>query len=253
MPYRIGRPGALGAPCSTISRRWSSAAHHVVGVDAADALDGAARHRLAIGHDGERLHRRRGQPDRVRADVAGDEARRSRAPSPARPGRREDQAGCRGRGAPPRGRRGGRRPSRGPSRRAPRSRAATAAARRRTGAPRGRPRSGRRPVAPRASVPASDGLAPDRDVVGHANDSRSRRSGTSAATVAASSVARGDDRTPRLVLLDDDLAPLHELQHGQERDRDDDPVAHAAQQVLEHDRRARAERRADDRRPLGRG
>ena len=37
----------------------------------------------------------------------------------------------------------------------------------------------------------------------------------------------GDDRAPRLGLLDDDLAPLHELEHGQERDGDDDPVADA--------------------------
>ena len=47
--------------------------------------------------------------------------------------------------------------------------------------------------------------------------------------------APGHDRAPRLGLLDDDLAALHELEHREERDRDDDPVMDALEQVLEHD------------------
>ena len=63
----------------------------------------------------------------------------------------------------------------------------------------------------------------------------------------------GDDRAPRLRLLDHDLAALHQLQHREERDRHDDPVAHAAEQVLEHDHAApRASAAPDDRRALRR-
>ncbi len=61
------------------------------------------------------------------------------------------------------------------------------------------------------------------------------------------------DRAPRLGLLDDDLAPLHQLEHRQERDRDDDPVAGAAHKLLEHDERCIEEGGADDRRTLGEG
>ena len=49
------------------------AAHDVSGVHAADALDGAARDRLAVGHDGQRLERGRREPHGVRTEVAGDE------------------------------------------------------------------------------------------------------------------------------------------------------------------------------------
>ena len=92
--------------------------------------------------------------------------------------------------------------------------------------------------------PTASGVA---RVVGHANDSRRLVERASSSIAPAPDRPRraprrswpGDDRAPRLGLLDDDLAPLHQLEHRQERDGDDDPVADARQQVLEDDRRAR--------------
>src|SRR3970040_742856 len=52
------------------------AAHDVIGVHAADALDDAARDRLAVGHDGQRLACRRRQLHALRATVASDERAR---------------------------------------------------------------------------------------------------------------------------------------------------------------------------------
>ena len=129
--------------------------HRVVGIDAADPLDGRLRHGLAVGHDRQRLERRRREPDGVGADVAGDERAAFRRRSRARPGRRRSAAGCRGRGARPRGRRAGRRRSPGPCRRGRRSRAGSVASRRRTGGPRGRPRSARSAAGARASAGGS--------------------------------------------------------------------------------------------------
>src|SRR3990172_4477643 len=49
------------------------AAQHVVGVDATDALDDGARHRLAVGDDGQRLECGRRKSAAVRAHVARDQ------------------------------------------------------------------------------------------------------------------------------------------------------------------------------------
>ena len=76
VPYRIGRPGVSARPCSATRRRCSRLRSDVVRVDAADALDHAARHRLAVGDDGQRLERGRRQPNAVGADVAGDQRAR---------------------------------------------------------------------------------------------------------------------------------------------------------------------------------
>ena len=94
------------------------AAHHVVGVDAADALDDAARDRLAIGDDRQRLERRGRQADALGADVSRDQ----------RPGlgrgreldllARRRPAGRRDRAAPPPGRPAARRRRPGRCRRA---------------------------------------------------------------------------------------------------------------------------------------
>ena len=80
-----------------------------------------------------------------------------------------------------------------------------------------------------------------RPLLDHANDSRrlverrvvgrGRRRPRSSAVVARATIGPHGSSW-----LDDDLAPLHQLEHREERDRDDDPVADAAQQVLEHDR-----------------
>ena len=48
-------------------------AHDVTGIHAADALDDAAGHRLAIGDDGKRLQGGRREAHRIRPQVAGDE------------------------------------------------------------------------------------------------------------------------------------------------------------------------------------
>ena len=144
MPYRNGRPGVSARPSSTIEPAMQQRADRVVGVDAADPLDGGLRDRLAIGDDRERLERRPATGGRVGARRSARRARRPRARSRARRGRRRAasrmpraaqrdlevaEAGVDGRAVR--------------RRRARRSRAATAAARRRTGAPRGRPRSAR--------------------------------------------------------------------------------------------------------------
>ena len=68
---------------------------------------------------------------------------------------------------------------------------------------------------------------------------------------AAGSDASHGDGSPRLRLLDDQLAALDQLQHGEERDRDDDPVPDTLEQVLEHHRGCDAQRIADDPRPVG--
>ena len=60
-----------------------------------------------------------------------------------------------------------------------------------------------------------------------------------------------DDGPPRRVLLDRHLAPLHELEHREERDRHDDPVAHAGEKLLEDDRAGLGDRRPDEGGPLG--
>ena len=54
------------------------AAHHVVRVDAADALDDAPRDRLAVGDDGQRLERGRRELEPLGAGVAGDDRARLR-------------------------------------------------------------------------------------------------------------------------------------------------------------------------------
>ena len=225
----------------------------VVGIDAPDPFDRRLRDGLPVGHDREGLERRRRQPHGVGPDVARDER------AALGRGRELDAvavdraAGCRATAATPRGRRGGRRRSPGPSRQAPRSRAATAAARRRTAAPRGRPRSARSAAARLLGGIVVIGPAVHRGCVlsvrasssRHANDSSDSSSGPSAGVRRDARGApflggrrAGHDRAPRLGLLDDDLAPLHQLEHGQERDRDDDAIADAAQQVLEdHGRR----------------
>ena len=73
VPYRNGRPGRVGAAQLDDEAAMQQRADGVVGVDAADALDGRLRDGLAVGDDGQGLEAGRRQPDRVRADVAGDE------------------------------------------------------------------------------------------------------------------------------------------------------------------------------------
>ena len=73
MPYRNGRPGALGAAELDDEPAMEQRPERVVRVDAADPLDRRLRDRLAVGDDRERLERGRRQADRVGADVAGDQ------------------------------------------------------------------------------------------------------------------------------------------------------------------------------------
>ena len=238
-----GGPGSSDRPSSTISRRCSRRADRVVGVDAADALDGGLRDRLAVGDDRERLERRRREADGVGADVARDQR------AGLGRGRELDAvavdaaAGCPGRASDT-----SRSPSRAStvSRSVPasaRSRGATADARRRTAGPRARPRSARSAAAPRASL-----------VLGRR---RARRAGCAGprSSALASARPRSRERLQRLVerrvrgvlghagrgpllgrrrrgptigphgsaCVDDDLASLHELEHREERDRDRRP------------------------------
>ena len=209
-------------------------ADRVVGVDAADPLDGRLRDRLAVGDDRERLERGRREADRVHADVAGDQR------AGVRRGDELDAVAATGR-AGSRGRRGA--TSRSPSR------ASTVA--------RSTPASGR-DLAP-GERPLGDeqerlelGLGelarrPGRiDVevgLGRVSPARrlARRSRERLQALVERRVRRRRDaaRAPRVVAratigphgsscVDDDLAPLHQLEHREERDRDDDPVADAA-------------------------
>ena len=242
----------------------------VVRVDAADPLDRRLRHRLAVGHDRQRLERRGRQPDRLGPDVPGDEGAaigRGRELDPVAVDQQPDAAvterhlevaepGVDGR------------PVRAGERRdlAPRQRLLgdeQQGLERGLGQlDRGRRRGrtvGRRDVLGQR-VALDLGHGGDRlDRVAHANDSSDSSIGASAAIAATPAAARssgvvdpGHDRAPRLGLLDDDLAPLHQLEHRQERDRDDDPVAHAVEQVLEDDRWARRAGRPGSDRPARR-
>ena len=96
----------------------------VVRVDPADALDGGLRDGLAVGHDGERLERRRRKTARPRPDVAPDEAARLGSRGQLDPVARVHQPDPPTLRGSPRGRRGARRPSPGRRRRSRRSRAA---------------------------------------------------------------------------------------------------------------------------------
>src|SRR5207247_1934874 len=58
------------------------------------------------------------------------------------------------------------------------------------------------------------------------------------------------DLAPRLRLLNGDLPPLDQLEHGQERDRGDDAIPDATQQVLQDDDRRRPKGLADECRAL---
>jgi hypothetical protein len=51
--------GRVGAALLDDQTPMQQAAHDVVRIDAANALDEGARHRLAVGHDGQRFERRR--------------------------------------------------------------------------------------------------------------------------------------------------------------------------------------------------
>ena len=243
-------------------------AHRVVGVDAADALDGGLGDRLPIRDDRERLERRRREADRVRADVARDQGARLGGGRELDAVAVEHEPDAPLAAATPRGRRGGRPRSPGPCRRARRSRVATAAARRRTGAPRGRPRSARSAGVPRATPRPPSGRArravrrPRRRRPASAPRSRERLQGLVDGRLVGVRVESGrrpllgrrgarDDRPPRHLLRHDDLASLHELEHREERDRDDDAVADAGEQVLQHERRRVAQGRADDLGTLG--
>ena len=210
-------PGASERPSSTISRRWSSVADRVVGVDAADPLDAPLGHGLAVGDDRQRLERRRRQPDRVGADVARDQRAGLGRGRELDAVAGDDAAGSRGRASDT-----SRSPSRAstvarstPGERA-RSRAATAAARRRTAAPRARPRSARSAVGAASSGavgPPRRARRPVRDLGSRASSSvtrttpgsrrAARRRRPSATPPRARSSARrrpGHDRAPRLGL-----------------------------------------------------
>ena len=69
----MGRPRRVRPPELADESAVQEAAHDMARVDAADALDRPARHRLAVGDDGQRLQRRRREPHGVRAEVSGDE------------------------------------------------------------------------------------------------------------------------------------------------------------------------------------
>ena len=246
VPYRNGRPGALDRPSSTTKPPVKQRPDRVVRVDAADALDRRLRHGLAVGDDRQRLERCRRQPDRVGADVARDERAafgrgRELDPvavdqqpdaavpqrhlevaepgvdgRPVRAGERRDLAARQrllgdeqeglegGLGQLDRGRAAGRTVGAAPS--VLGRRVALDVDGRRSA----RPRSLMRTTPAISSIGASAAMA-----------------STPAAARSSGVVVAGDDRTPRLGLLDDDLASLHELEHRQERDRDDDPVADA--------------------------
>ena len=236
----------------------------VVGIDAADALDRGLRDRLAIGDDGQRLERRRGQPDGVRADIAGDEGAALGGGGELDPVAVDEQAdaalaernlevaqpGVDGR--PVRAGEG--------CDLAPRQRLLGDEQERLEG---GLGQLDRGGAAPRLAASAAlgaagvstrlggvrlDGVA-SRERLQRSRRAARRRPSTPAAARSCGRRRAGDDRAPRRRLLDDDLASLHELEHGQERDRDDDPVADPVEQVLEHDRRGVAQGRPDDRRP----
>ena len=238
----------------------------VVRVDAPDPLDRRLRDGLAVGDDRQRLERRRRQADGIGADVAGDEraalGRRGQLdpvavdeqadPAVAERDLQVAEPGVHGR--PVHAGQGGDL--------APSERPLGDEQERLQGGlgqlDRGRLGGARRPRAP---APASRRSRLGRDgqpFVGHANDSSDSSSGPSTGSGRSAGGRAllggrraGHDRAPRLALLDHDLAALHQLEHGQEGDRDDDPIADAAQQVLEHDDGRLAERGADDRRPLG--
>ena len=226
------------------------AAHGVVRIDAADALHGRARDRLAVGHDRERLEAGRREADRVGADVAGDERtglRRGRQLDPIPHREQPDAHGSAGR---PRGPRAARPPSRHRRRRSPRSRVATAASRRRTGAPRAPPRSARpgagRSFDVRARSAARRGSTRSRAIDPRSCErlqrsrraARPRRPRPRRPRRAPRRSCAGGDRPERLGLLDDDLAPLHQLEHREEGHGDHDTIMDAREQVLEHDRGA---------------
>ena len=242
VPYRNGRPARLGATELDDQPAMEQRPDRVVGVDAADALDGGLRDRLAVGDDRERLEgRRRERGSRPRRRSAR-RARRPREPSRARPGRRRRRAGCRGRAsddleiAEPRvdglavdaGERcdlaAGQRPLRDEQERL--ERGLGQLDRRRSAVGRGG----------RSRLERVGAVHPRRSAVRALRRSRERlqrfverasRSASRRPRPAHRGRRAGHDRPPRLRLLDDDLAPLHQLQHREERDRDDDPVADA--------------------------
>ena len=261
VPYRNGRPGRVRAAELDDQPAMEQGPDRVVRIDAADPLDRRLRDRLAVGDDRQRLERRRRQADRVGADVAGDQRAALGRGRELDPVAVDQQADAAARGATT---------SRSPSRASTVARSVPASAaisRRDSG------RSATNRSASRAASVSSIGAGASRRgsvaagrSVGSASRGSTRRcraasgsvgrscerlqrlvdrrvgrrsASTPAAARSSAVVDAGDDRAPRLGLLDDDLAPLHELEHRQERDRDDDPVADAAEQVLEHDASAR--------------
>ena len=214
----------------------------------------AARHRLAIGDDRERLEARRRQADRVRTDVAGDERaglRRGRELDAVAIDEQADAA--RRRATTSRSPRRGSTVSRSTpasaaiSRRlSGRSATNSSASRAVSVSSSGGGSSGRRWDDARRGHPARErGSRRPRQVVRRDRLPRSRSSvmrrtpGSRRGALVAGRRARGPghDRTPRLGLLDHDLAPLHQLEHREERDRDDDTVTHATEEVLQDDSR----------------
>ena len=235
-------------------------ADRVVRVDAADPLDRRLRHRLAVGDDRERLERRRRRRT-ASAPTYRATARRPPARSPARPGPPDHESRM------PRPRR---ETSRSPSRSSTVARstpAIDAISRRDSGrsatnsSASSWPRSARRAPRRRRLGPSASSAARvdrgrrrrSRERLQRFVDRRPRRQPDTGARAPRPS-SPGDDRAPRLVLLDDDLAPLHQLEHRQERDRDHDPIADALRAGPGARSSARSRSAcADDRRALGRG
>ena len=197
-----------------------------------------SRDRLAVRDDGERLERGGREPDGVGADVASDERAALRRRWPARRGRRradEPDASV--------GERDLEVAQAGIDRRRGPCRPASAISRRESG------RSATNRSASRAvSVSSIGGDGPSARST--ANDSSVSSSGSSSSgsgpTPAAARLAhrrasaRGRRSGPTGTACSTTISRRFiELEHGQERDGDDDAIADPAEQVLEDDRRAR--------------
>src|SRR6266540_650502 len=132
--------------------------------------------------------------------------------------------------------------SRSPSRASTTSRSTPASV------PISRRESGRSATNRRASSPASDS-SPGVDAASPGCPAQSPGAARSSVGIRSSGgiIERppDHDRAPRLRLLRNDLAPLHQLEHRQEGDRNQDPIPKARQQVLK-DKLIRAGQRRPD-------
>ena len=267
----------VGAALLGDEAAMEQAAHDRVGVDAADPLDDAARDRLAVGDDGQRLERCRREPESLGAGVAGDDrtclgggreldpvADREEPDAPVaephlevaepRVHRLEGDAGKAGDLAP------GERSLGDEEECLELDDGQVGLAGARTGAREAVDEAGivelvrgRRGMASAAWEGSSIG---SRAVsIGSGEVGQRLVDGRLDGHAAALGERRrpAGDRAPGRLLLGDHLAALDELEEGQEGDRHHHPVVDVRQEVLEDDRGGAFQRRADDRRPIGEG